>query len=144
MRNCSVSARAMAAAQLSSTASQDDNAGRPKSFVFDSLRAAASTVLSAAITASPHAVHFHQPLGRCRDHFAETPKAADELLGQRLHVTPRNGAEQHQLQKLVIGHRVGPTRKEARAQALAAREIMRAAIIPLNCRADGTSLWARG
>ena len=66
-----------------------------------------------------------EPLRRRRNHLGERAEFLEQRLGERLHVALRDGAEQHQLQHLVVGERLRPGFEEARAQALAMAVIVR-------------------
>ena len=57
-----------------------------------------------------------QPGGRRGDHAVEIAEGLDQAAGQRFHVLTGNGAEQDQLQHLVIGHGGGAALHEAVAQ----------------------------
>jgi hypothetical protein len=72
-----------------------------------------------------HAFDVGKPYGRRRDHFRERAKGRDQRLRERLDVAPRQGAEQHRLQQLVIGERIGTDGAEAFAQTLAMAVIVR-------------------
>ena len=73
----------------------------------------------------PDAIDVEQAFGRGRDHIGKAAEAGDQGFGQRLHIAPRNGGEQHQLQQFVIGQGIGPARHEAGTQSRAVFEIMR-------------------
>src|SRR5437764_707493 len=60
-----------------------------------------------------------QPFDRRRDHLGERAELLEELLGERLEVDARDGAEQHQLDELVIRQRIAAALEETLAQALA-------------------------
>ncbi len=63
-------------------------------------------------------VDFAKPLRPRRDGLGEGAKARDQGLGERLHVAPRDGAKQQQLQHFVIGKRRFACIHEAIAQTL--------------------------
>lgn len=66
-----------------------------------------------------HALHFQQPGAGRGDHFRETAEARQQRLGQRLGVPPRQGGEQCQFQKFVIGHGIGAALQKTRPKTLA-------------------------
>ena len=87
--------------------------------------AAARTSFSSVTTASPTPSHLLEArLGRV-DHLGERAEARDQPLGQLLGVAARQRAEQHELEQLVVGQRVGATLAEALAQALAVARVVR-------------------
>ena len=57
-------------------------------------------------------------------YLGEGAEARNQRLGQRLHIAPRHGAEQDQLEKLIIGQRLGAALAEPVAQPLAVAVIM--------------------
>lgn len=57
--------------------------------------------------------------------FGERAELADQRLGQRLDVAPRQRAEQHHLQQFIVAQRVGAGAAKALAQPLAMAVIMR-------------------
>jgi len=57
--------------------------------------------------------------------LGERAEFLEQRFGQRLHVAPGLGCEQHHLQQLVIAQGVGPGAMKALAQPLAVAEIMR-------------------
>ena len=65
------------------------------------------------------------PLYQCQsrhrggDHPVEIPERVQQKPRQGFHILTRDGAEQHQLQKFVVGHRRSATLHEPVAQALA-------------------------
>ncbi len=120
-----------------------------------SRKAAASTIFSCVATLSPTPSTSSRRVAGRRDHIGETAEMRDQLLGQRLHIAPRNGGEQHQLQNLIIGQRVWRRlRQSARAgagdgrdNAARARSASRSDAIGnarSECRAACPSLWASG
>jgi hypothetical protein len=65
------------------------------------------------------ALHFGDALHRCGQYAARLPKALKQGFRQRLGVLARNGAEEQELQQLVIRQRAGARFIEAFAQARA-------------------------
>ena len=59
------------------------------------------------------------------DYLGERTEFGDQLLGQRLDVALRDGAERHQFEQLVVAHRLGAGFAEAGAQSFAVAVIMR-------------------
>jgi hypothetical protein len=53
------------------------------------------------------------------DHLGERAETGDQLFRELLGIAPRQRAEQHELQQLIVGHRVRATLQEALAQTLA-------------------------
>jgi hypothetical protein len=104
------------------TLAQDDSTIRFFTWPCASRLAAACTTLSSVMTASP------MPLVTAsRAAGAEITSgngSGDEFLGERLHVTLRNGAEQHQFQQLIVVHRFGAGLAEAVTQPLAVAMIV--------------------
>ena len=60
-----------------------------------------------------------------RDHLGERPEPGHQRLGERLEIPPRDRAEQHELEQLVVGERLGAAGEEALAQPPAVSEIVR-------------------
>ena len=77
------------------------------------------------MAASPRPLISRKPCLGSADDFGERAECLDQLLGERLDVALRNGAEQHQFQQLVIGEGIGPGLAEALAQPFAMPVIMR-------------------
>ena len=71
------------------------------------------------------ALDLGQPGRRRDDHFGEGAEFGDQVLGQRLDVALRDGAEQHQFEQFVVADGLGAGLAEARAQPLAVAVIMR-------------------
>ena len=69
--------------------------------------------------------HLLEPLPRRADHFRERAEPGEQRLCQRLHIAPRDGAEQHELEELVIGECLRAGFEEARAQAHAVLVVVR-------------------
>jgi len=90
------------------------------------------------------ALDLQDALARGRKHLREGAETADQRLGERLEVAPRDGGEQDQLQKLVIGQRVGAAFQEAAAQALAMLEIVRLLELPRGLLGLGSLLRGSG
>jgi hypothetical protein len=65
-----------------------------------------------------------QQLFRRVHRLGEGAEAGNERLGQRLGIAPRRGAEQDQLEQLVVGEGVWPRLAEALPEPLAMTEIM--------------------
>jgi len=68
---------------------------------------------------------FLEPLNRRSDHLGERAEFFEELLCQRLHVAPRYGAKQDQLEHLVVVQRIVAGLHEPLSQAVAMAMIMR-------------------
>jgi hypothetical protein len=75
--------------------------------------------------AAAQPLHRLEPLGRGRKHIGKAAKPGQELLGQRLGITPRDGTGEEKLEQLVVGERVGARLHEPGAQPLAMAEIVR-------------------
>ena len=60
-----------------------------------------------------------KPPDGCRDHLGQGAEFFEQLLCQRLHVAPRYGAKQDQLEHFVIVQRIAAGLQESFAQALA-------------------------
>ena len=101
------------------------------------------------------ALDLLEPRRRRRHHFGEGAELGDQLLGQRLDVALRDGAEQHQFEQFIVADRVAAGLAEAPAQPLAVAVIMRRrlgeaglfagccyALPPLKSRPPTSSLWA--
>lgn len=69
--------------------------------------------------------HLGQQMLRRGNDFGEESESADQLLRNRLHVAPRDQAEQHRFEQFVIGQRIRPGCQETLAQPVAVPEIMR-------------------
>jgi hypothetical protein len=65
------------------------------------------------------ALDLLQAFGGRVDDLGERAEALDQALGDRLGVAAGDGREQHQLQQLVVGERLGAAGDEALLQALA-------------------------
>ena len=72
-----------------------------------------------------HALHFQDAVARRGNSLGETAETGNQRLGERFHVAPRNGREQHQFHHLIVGQGLGAAYKEALAQSLAMADIMR-------------------
>jgi hypothetical protein len=87
--------------------------------------AAACTELELGDGGVSHALHLGETGRRRRHRLGEGAEAGDQLLGQRLDVALRDGAEQHQLEQFVVADRVRAGLAKARAQPFAVAVIMR-------------------
>ena len=90
-----------------------------------SLRAAASTILKLRDRRVAEAGDLGEPLGAGGQRLGVGAEAGDQRLGDRLHVAARHGAEQNQLEQLVVGERRRAALAEALAQALAVAGVVR-------------------
>jgi hypothetical protein len=70
-----------------------------------------------------------EALRRSGDGLGERAELGDQRLGEGLHVAPRQGPEQHQLEQFVFGHRVAAGLAEAGAKPLAMPVIMRGSLL---------------
>jgi hypothetical protein len=70
-------------------------------------------------------IDLGEPRGRGGNDLREGAELLDQDFRERLHVAPRQRAEEHELQEFVIGKRPGAAFPEARAQAVAMAVIMR-------------------
>ena len=68
--------------------------------------------------------HFGQEAARRAEHFAQGAETGDQGLGDRLDVASGNGAEQDELEELIIGEGVGAGFAEALAQPVAMAVMM--------------------
>jgi len=64
-------------------------------------------------------LYLGQPFGRRGQNAVEVPEPIQQGACQRFHIPPRDRAEQHELQQLVIGHGFWTASQEAVAQTLA-------------------------
>jgi len=75
-----------------------------------------------------------EPPRRRGDRLGERAELADQRLGEGLHVAPRHGTEQHQLEELVVGHRIAARLAEAGAKAFAMPVIVRRSLLETGLR----------
>ena len=71
------------------------------------------------------AVDLGEARGRRGEHLGEGAEAPDQLLGDRLHVAARDGAEEHELEQLVVGQRIAADLDEAGAQPVTVTVVVR-------------------
>ena len=69
--------------------------------------APASTILNSVIAPSAMPSTSASRAGGAASDFGERAESRDQLLGERLDVAARNGAEQHQFDHFVVGERLG-------------------------------------
>jgi hypothetical protein len=100
------------------TLAQDDSTIRFFTWPCASRLAAACTTLSSVMTASPMPLVTASRAAGAEITSGNGPNLAMSSLAS-LHVTLRNGAEQHQFQQLMVVHRFGAGLAEAVTQPLA-------------------------
>ena len=99
----------------------------------DSLARAKGMILRELAGVLPQLVELGEQPRIGADHAAETAKARQQLLGERLGVLDVDAVEQEELQELVVGQRLGPGLQKARAQALAMAVVVLAPGTPGGC-----------
>ncbi len=77
------------------------------------------------MTASPAPSTSASRAGGAETTSAKEPNFSIRTFCERLHVAPRQRAEEHELQEFIIGERAGAAFAEARAQTIAMAVIMR-------------------
>ena len=81
------------------------------------------------MAAFAQAFDFGEPFARRREGLGEGAECGEQLLGERLQIAPRQGAEQHELEQFVVGHRLAARVAETLAQSLAVAMIVRRFIL---------------
>ena len=71
------------------------------------------------------AFDFSEPFTRRREGLGERAECGEQLLGQRFQIAPRQCAEQHQLEQLVVRHGIAARFTETLTQSLAVPVIVR-------------------